>query len=194
VKILDLKFCRTSSTFGINGKGATQVKRKKATDFPQGLLDLFDLYVHAEIGRRQFLDGATKFAGGGLTAVAIWDSLKPNYALAEQITQDDKRLNTEYATVPSPQGNGNIRGYYVRPTNAHEKLPGVLIIHENRGLNPYIENVARRLGTANFLAFAPDGLTSVGGDILATMKKGQNFFARWTRTKCSKTLSPQLLG
>jgi carboxymethylenebutenolidase len=113
------------------------VERKKATDFPQGLLNLFDHYVHGEISRRQFLDGATKFAVGGLTAVAIWDSLKPNYALAQQVPQDDKGLNTEYATVPSPQGNGSIRGYYVRPANAHEKLPGVLVIHENRGLNPY---------------------------------------------------------
>jgi carboxymethylenebutenolidase len=160
---LDVEIRRTSSTFGIIDRGVIQVKRKVATDFPQGLLDLFDHYVHGEISRRQFLDGATKYAIGGLTAVAIWDSLKPNYALAEQVPQDDKRLNTEYATVPSPEGNGSIRGYYVRPANAHEKLPGVLVIHENRGLNPYIEDVARRLGTANFLAFAPDGLTSVGG-------------------------------
>ena len=139
------------------------MERKKATDFPQGLLDLFDRYVHGEISRRQFLDGAAKYAVGGLTAMAIWDVLRPNYALAEQIPQDDKRLKTEYATVPSPQGNGSIRGYFVRPVNADGKLPGVLVLHENRGLNPYIEDVARRLGIANFLAFAPDGLTSVGG-------------------------------
>jgi len=139
------------------------VERKRATDFPQGLLDLFDHYVHGEISRRKFLDGATKFAAGGLTAAALWESLRPNYALAQQVPPDDKRLDTERATVPSPQGNGSIRGYYVRPANTQEKLPGVLVIHENRGLNPYIEDVARRLGTANFLAFAPDGLTSVGG-------------------------------
>jgi carboxymethylenebutenolidase len=139
------------------------VERKKATDFPQGLLDLFDHYIHGEISRRQFLDSAAKYAVGGLTAVAIWDSLRPDYALAEQVPPDDKRLKTEYATVPSPQGNGSIRGYFVRPANAGGKLPGVLVLHENRGLNPYIEDVARRLGTANFLAFAPDGLTSVGG-------------------------------
>jgi carboxymethylenebutenolidase len=144
-------------------KGTTKMERKKAADFPQGLLDLFDHYVHGEISRRQFLDGATKYAVGGLTAMAIWESLRPNYALAEQVHPDDQRLKTEYVTVPSPQGNGNIRGYFVRPANAAKKLPGVLVLHENRGLNPYIEDVARRLGTANFLAFAPDGLTSVGG-------------------------------
>jgi carboxymethylenebutenolidase len=139
------------------------LERKRATDFPQGLLDLFDYYVHGEISRRQFLDGAAKYAAGGLTAAAIWESLRPNYALAEQVPQDDKRLKTDFVTVPSPQGNVSICGYFVRPANAHEKLPGVLVIHENRGLNPYIKDVARRLGTANFLAFAPDGLTSVGG-------------------------------
>jgi carboxymethylenebutenolidase len=144
-------------------KGTTKMERKKAADFPQGLLDLFDHYVHGEISRRQFLDGATKYAVGGLTAMAIWESLRPNYALAEQVQPDDQRLKTEYVTVPSPQGNGNIRGYFVRPANAAKKLPGVLVLHENRGLNPYIEDVARRLGTANFLTFAPDGLTSVGG-------------------------------
>jgi carboxymethylenebutenolidase len=139
------------------------MERKKATDFPQELLDLFDHYVHGEISRRQFLDGAAKYAVGGLTALAIWNSLRPNYALAEQVPQHDERLQTEYATVPSPQGNGSIRGYFVRPANAQGKLPGVLVLHENRGLNPYIEDVARRLGTADFLAFAPDGLTSVAG-------------------------------
>jgi carboxymethylenebutenolidase len=95
--------------------------------------------------------------------MTIWESLRPNYALAQQVAKDDKQIKTEYATVPSPQGNGSIRGYFVRPTNADGKLPGVLVIHENRGLNPYIEDVARRLGTSNFLAFAPDGLTSIGG-------------------------------
>jgi carboxymethylenebutenolidase len=139
------------------------MERKKASDFPQELLDLFDHYVHGEISRRDFLNGAAKYAIGGLTAAAIWESLRPNYALAEQVSKDDKRLKTGYETVPSPQGNSSIKGYFVRPSNAEGKLPGVLVIHENRGLNPYIEDVARRLGTANFLAFAPDGLTSVGG-------------------------------
>jgi len=139
------------------------MERKKATDFPQELLNLFDRYIHGDIGRREFLDGAKQFAVGGLTATAIWESLRPNYAWAEQIAKDDSRIKTEYATVSSPQGNGSIRGYLVRPANAGGKVPGVLVVHENRGLNPYIEDVARRLGIANFLAFAPDGLTSVGG-------------------------------
>jgi carboxymethylenebutenolidase len=139
------------------------MERKSATDFPQELLNLFDRYVHGDIERREFLDGAQKFATGGLTAAAIWESLRPNYAWAEQVAKDDSRIKTEYATVPSPQGNGSIRGYLVRPANAGAKVPGVLVVHENRGLNPYIEDVARRLGAANFIAFAPDGLTSVGG-------------------------------
>jgi len=158
------------------------MERKKATDFPQELLNLFDHYVHGEISRRQFLDSAAKYAVGGLTATAIWDSLRPNYALAEQVPQDDKRLKTEYATVSSPQGNGSIRGYFVRPASANGKLPGVLVIHENRGLNPYIQDVARRLGTANFLAFAPDGLTSVGG-YPGDDEKGAELFARVDENK-----------
>jgi carboxymethylenebutenolidase len=139
------------------------MERKKATDYPQELLDIFDLYVHGELDRRGFLDRAKKFATGTVTAAAIFESLRPNYAWAEQVPKDDSRLKTEYATVPSPQGNGNIRGYLVRPAKSAGKLPGVLVVHENRGLNPYIEDVARRLGTENFIAFAPDGLTSVGG-------------------------------
>jgi len=137
--------------------------RKKASDYPQELLNLFDRYVHGELDRRGFLEGAKKFAAGGMTATAIWESLRPNYAWAQQVPTDDSRLKTEYATVSSPEGNGSIRGYLVRPAEAAEKLPGVLVVHENRGLNPYIEDVARRLGTENFIAFAPDGLTSVGG-------------------------------
>src|SRR5688500_13272722 len=137
--------------------------RKKASDFPQELLNLFDRYVHGDIDRRAFFDGAAKFATGGLTVAALFESLRPNYAWAQQVPKNDSRIKTEYATVPSPKGNGNVKGYLVRPANATGKLPGVLVIHENRGLNPYIEDVARRLGTANFMAFAPDGLTSVGG-------------------------------
>ena len=138
------------------------MERKKASDYPPELLDLFHLYVHGDISRRDFLQGARKFAVGGLTAAAIFESLKPNYAWAQQVPKDDKRLKIESATVPSPQGNGSIKGYLARPAAAG-KLPGVLVVHENRGLNPYIEDVARRFAVANFLAFAPDGLTSVGG-------------------------------
>lgn len=139
------------------------IDRKKASDFPQELLDTFDLYVHGEIGRRKFLDAAKKYAVGGLTATAIWESLRPHYAWAEQIPADDKRIKAERVTVPSPLGNKEISGYFVRPATATGKLPAVLVIHENRGLNPYIEDVARRLATAGFMAYAPDGLTSVGG-------------------------------
>ncbi len=138
-------------------------ERKKASEFPQELLDLFDKYVHGEIDRRSFLNGANKFAVGGLTATAIWESLRPNYAWAQQVPKNDPRIKTEVVTVPSADGNGTIKGLLVRPANATGKLPGILVVHENRGLNPYIEDVARRLGTSNFMAFAPDGLTSLGG-------------------------------
>ena len=137
--------------------------RKKASDYPQELLNLFDRYVHGEIERREFLEGANKFAVGGLTATAIWESLAPNFAWAQQVPPSDNRIKAERASVPSPDGNGKIDGYFVKPANAKGKLPGVLVVHENRGLNPYIEDVARRLALANFVAFAPDGLTSVGG-------------------------------
>jgi carboxymethylenebutenolidase len=139
------------------------MERKKASDFPQELLDQFDLYVHGDISRREFLDRANKYAVGGLTATAIWDSLRPNYAFAQQVPMDDARIKTERATLQSPKGNGSINGYYARPAKDAGKLPGVLVIHENRGLTPYIEDVTRRLAVANFLAFAPDGLTSLGG-------------------------------
>jgi carboxymethylenebutenolidase len=138
------------------------MERKKASDFPQELLNLFDLYVHGGINRRAFLNGAQKFAVGGVTAAALLQMLKPNYAWAVQVPPDDKQISASVATVPSPKGNGNIKGYLVRPANA-TTLPAVLVIHENRGLNPYIEDVARRLALADFIAFAPDGLTSVGG-------------------------------
>jgi carboxymethylenebutenolidase len=138
------------------------MERKKASDFPQALLNLLDGYVHGRLSRREFLDGAQKFAVGGLTAEALFQMLKPNYAWAIQVQPDDKRIVADYQTVPSPQGNGSIKGYLVRPAG-DAKLPVVLVIHENRGLNPYIEDVARRLALADFIAFAPDGLTSVGG-------------------------------
>jgi carboxymethylenebutenolidase len=138
------------------------MERKKASDFPQELLDMFHEYVHGDIDRRTFLDGAGKFAVGGLTAAGIFEMLKPNFAWAQQIPANDPRIDTDDETVPSPQGNGKISGYLVKPAAAG-KYPAVLVIHENRGLNPYIKDVARRLGTANFIAFAPDGLTSVGG-------------------------------
>ncbi|MCI0697607.1 dienelactone hydrolase family protein [candidate division KSB1 bacterium] len=138
------------------------MERKKASDYPQELLDLFHEYQHGDISRRAFLDRAGKFATGGLTVAAIFESLTPNYAWAQQVLPDDKRIKVGYETVQSPAGNGSIKGYLARPAQGG-KLPVVLVIHENRGLNPYIEDVARRLALANFIAFAPDGLTSVGG-------------------------------
>jgi carboxymethylenebutenolidase len=139
------------------------MERKKASDFPQELLNLFDLYVHGDIDRRAFLDGAQKFAVGGVTAAALFEMLKPNYAWAVQVPPDDKRIKTESVTVQSPQGNGSIKGLLARPANVTGKLPVILVVHENRGLNPYIEDVARRLAVANYIAYAPDGLTSLGG-------------------------------
>ena len=161
------------------------MERKKASDFPQELLNLFDKYVHGDIDRRDFMEGAKKFAVGGMTAATIFESLRPNYAWAEQIKKDDKRVIAEYVTVPSPQGNGTIKGYLVRPAKTTGKLPGVLVVHENRGLNPYIEDVARRLGTENFIALAPDGLTSVGG-YPGDDEKGGQLFAKVDRPKMTE--------
>jgi carboxymethylenebutenolidase len=138
------------------------MERKVASDYPQELLDLFHEYQHGDIDRRVFLERAGKFAVGGLTVAALFEGLTPNYAWAQQVPPDDKRIKAGYEVVPSPAGNGSIKGYLARPAQG-KKLPVVLVIHENRGLNPYIEDVARRLATAKFIAFAPDGLTSVGG-------------------------------
>jgi carboxymethylenebutenolidase len=151
------------------------METKKAPKLPQELIQLYNVYIHGGMTRREFFEATKKFAVGGLTAAAIVDALMPNYALGQQLPKDDKRLKTEYATVPSPQGNGTIKGYLVRPANATGKLPAVLVVHENRGLNPHIEDIARRLGIANFMAFAPDGLTSVGGYPGDDDKGGQLF-------------------
>jgi carboxymethylenebutenolidase len=140
-----------------------KLERKKASDFPQELLDLLDEYVHGGIDRRAFLDRAQKFAVGGVTATALFEMLKPNFAWAVQVPADDSRLKTETVTVASPQGNGSIKGYLVRPASATGKIASVIVVHENRGLNPYVMDVARRLGVAGYMALAPDGLTSVGG-------------------------------
>jgi len=139
------------------------MERAKASDFPQEVLNIFDLYIHGQIDRRGFLDRAQKYAVGGLTAVAMLELLRPNWALGQQVPKDDARLRITTVEIPSPQGNGTIKAYVTRPKSATGKLPVVLVIHENRGLNPHIEDIARRIGLANFLAIAPDGLTSVGG-------------------------------
>jgi len=139
------------------------MQRKQATDFHPEVLKLFDGYVHGMLSRRDFLDSAAKYAVGGFTAAAMLESLRPNYAWAQQIAKNDPRIITEYVTYPSPQGSGTMRGYFARPASISGKLPGVVVIHENRGLNPYIEDVARRLAVEGFLAFAPDALTPLGG-------------------------------
>jgi carboxymethylenebutenolidase len=139
------------------------MERKQASDFPPDVLTLFDRYVHGAITRREFLDRAAKYAVGGFTAAAMLDSLRPNYAWAQQIPKNDARIHAEYLTYPSPRGSGTMRGYFVRPAAAPGKLPGIVVIHENRGLNPYIEDVARRLAVANYVALAPDALAPVGG-------------------------------
>lgn len=141
----------------------TPIRRKTAKDFPQELLDLYDFYAHGRITKRQFLDGAAKFAVAGMTAAMLLDQLSPDYALAQQVAPDDEDIETSRITYPSPNGHGEVNAYLVRPAGVTTKLPAVLVIHENRGLNPYIEDVTRRLGKAGFMAMAPDGLTSVGG-------------------------------
>jgi carboxymethylenebutenolidase len=136
---------------------------------PNEAIELYNRYIHGEIGRRDFLSGVKRFAVAGLTVGAIVDALMPNYAAAQQVSKTDERIKGSYVTVPSPQGNGSIKGYLVRPFSADSreatpvKLPAILVVHENRGLNPHIEDITRRLALANFMAFAPDALTSVGG-------------------------------
>jgi carboxymethylenebutenolidase len=139
------------------------MERMKASDFDQELLILFDAYVHGAIDRRGFLDKARKFAVGGVTAAMLLDQLSPKFAEAQQVSAGDKRLKTELVEYPSPQGYGKMRGYLARPAGATGKLPSVLVVHENRGLNPHIEDIARRLALDNFMAFAPDALFPLGG-------------------------------
>lgn len=137
--------------------------RMTAKDFPAELLEYFDFYVHGNISKREFLDIAAKFVVGGLSAAALGTLLHPNYAWAQQVEFTDPQIIAEYIHYPSPQGHGSVKGYLVRPSQAKGKLPGVVVVHENRGLNPYIEDVARRVAKAGFIALAPDGLSSVGG-------------------------------
>jgi carboxymethylenebutenolidase len=139
------------------------MERKTANDFDQELLNLFDQYVHGALDRRGFLDRAGKFAVGGTTAVMLLDALNPRFAEAQQVAREDSRIRGEYVEYPSPQGYGKMRGYLVRPAGASGRLPAVLVVHENRGLNPHIEDIARRLALENFLAFAPDALFPLGG-------------------------------
>jgi carboxymethylenebutenolidase len=141
------------------------MERKKASDFDPQLINLFHRYVHGGINRREFLDGAAKFAIGGLTVTALWDMLRPNYALAQQVAKDDKRIRAEYTMYPSPKGNssnGTMRGLLARPATG-DKFPVVVVVHENRGLNPYIEDVVRRLAIAGFMTLGPDAIWPLRG-------------------------------
>ena len=148
---------------------------------PSEAVELYNLFIHGVISRRAFMDGIQKFAAGGLAAGAIIEALMPNYALGQQVAKNDDRIKASYETVPSPQGNGSIKGYLVRPASADTrnamptKLPGIIVVHENRGLNPHIEDITRRLALQNFMAFAPDGLTSLGGFPGDDYRGGQMF-------------------
>lgn len=153
------------------------MSRKTASEFDQELLDLYDYYVHGRLDRREFLDQAKKFAVGGITAAALLGMLNPQYALAVQVPPDDKRVKTERLKYASPKGHGEMSGLLARPADATGKLPAVVVVHENRGLNPYVEDVVRRLAVAGYLAFGPDALYPVGGypgndDEGRTMQRG----------------------
>ena len=139
------------------------MERKTAHDFDQDLLMLFDAYVHGAIDRRGFLDKAAKYAVGGVTAAVLLDQLSPKFLEAQVVTPNDTRIKAEHLEYASPNGSGKMRGYFVRPADAKGKLPGVLVVHENRGLNPHIEDITRRLALDNFVAFAPDALFPLGG-------------------------------
>ena len=148
---------------------------------PSEAVELYNLFIHGVISRRAFMDGVQKFAVGGLAVATLIEALMPNYALVQQVSKTDDRIKATYETVPSPNGNGSIKGYLVRPASADTrsetptKLPGIIVVHENRGLNPHIEDIARRLALQNFMAFAPDGLTSLGGFPGDDFRGGQMF-------------------
>jgi len=140
------------------------MNRLTASDFDQELLDLYDFYAHGKITRREFLERSSEWTIGGIGGLALLDLMSPDYALAEQVSFNDPDITPAYTTYPSPNGHGEVRGYLVRPAAAADTaLPAVLVVHENRGLNPYIEDLARRLAKSGFMALAPDGLSSVGG-------------------------------
>jgi carboxymethylenebutenolidase len=161
------------------------MERKKASDFDQGLLNLYDRYAHGMISRRDFFDGAAKFAVGGVSAAALVDSLLPKYAEAQQVSPNDRRLRAEYAEYPSPDGSGTVRGLLARPADSNGNLPGLVVVHENRGLNPHIEDVARRAGLEGFLALAPDALTPLGG-YPGNDDDGRQLFGQLDRAKSTE--------
>jgi carboxymethylenebutenolidase len=160
----------------------------QAQQIPPEAIEAYNLFIHGDIDRRAFMDRVKKVAVSSVAAAAMVDALMPNYAAAQQVSPTDSRLKTEYATVPSPNGNGSIRGYLARPSAAGtNRLPSILVVHENRGLNPHIEDVARRLALENFMAFAPDGLTSVGG-YPGNDEQGGELFRKVDRAKMGEDL------
>jgi carboxymethylenebutenolidase len=159
------------------------MERKTIADYDPDLLVLFDAYVHGHIDRRGFLDKAKKFAVGGVTSAMLLDSLSPKFAENQKVAKDDARVKAEYVTYPSPNGSGTMKGYLARPAKAAGKLPGILVIHENRGLNPHIEDIARRLALDNFIAFAPDALTPLGGYPASGEDEARTLFAKLDAAK-----------
>jgi carboxymethylenebutenolidase len=164
------------------------MERKTIADYDPDLLVLFDAYVHGHIDRRGFLDKATKYAVGGVTAGMLLDSLNPKFIEAQKVPKDDARIKAEYVTYPSPAGSGTMKGYLVRPAKAAGKLPGVVVIHENRGLNPHIEDIARRLALDNFIAFAPDALTPLGGYPASGEDEARTLFGKLDMTKTNEDM------
>ena len=158
---------------------------KTAQDFDQELLILFDAYVHGTIDRRGFLERAQKFAVGGMTAGMLLTALSPDFARAQVVPKDDKRIKTEMIQYPSTAGSGTVKGYLAMPVNATGKLPVVLVVHENRGLNPHIEDIARRLALDNFVAFAPDALSPLGG-YPGDENKARELFAKLDQKKATE--------
>ena len=177
------------------------MNRRTAQEFDQELLDLYDYYVHGQIDRRGFLDRAAKFAVSGFSAAAMLQSLTPNFAWAQQVPKDDGRIKAGYVDFPSPEGSGTMRGYLAQPAKAANRVAGVIVIHENRGGNPYVEDVARRLAVEGYVALAPDALAPVGGypgdedkarDLFAKLdakKRDEDLFAAFpylkSRPECS---------
>jgi carboxymethylenebutenolidase len=163
------------------------MERKKASDFHPEVLKLFQGYVHGALTRRDFLDSAGKFAVGSFTAAAMLEALKPNFAWANEVAKDDARIRTDTVSYATSQGSGKVSGYLVKPAKGPAKLPAILVIHENRGLNPYIEDVARRLGVLGYLAFAPDSLSPFGG-YPGDEEKARDMFAKQDRAKMIEDL------
>ncbi|MBI3730220.1 MAG: dienelactone hydrolase family protein [Burkholderiales bacterium] len=158
------------------------MNRQTSDDFKPEVLQLFDQYVHGQIDRRGFLQSASKFAVGAVTAEVLLQQLSPNFAQAQQVPKTDARIRARYVEYPSPQGYGSLRAYLVTPADVKGKLPTVLVVHENRGLNPHIEDIARRLALEGFIAFAPDALAPLGG-YPGDEEKARELFPKLDQTK-----------